>query len=149
MSIDSTNVGWCSVVAPTSETLRTTDAQDFNTTPLGIIPKLPGRGHASYEVAPTLCNIIRQILEGKQISPENISLYLAKVKKHHSYDKAFRTFWAFSKDQGIHLPNSSMEELGLQLQKFNGLAPQLARYAYSAILLIPGYDLTIVRCCAF
>ena len=114
---DGSLLGWCCMVAPTSETLHAKMPSNSDTTPVGIIPKLPGPGDASYEMAPSLCSIIRKVLEGRKVSHENITLYLRQIRKQNTYEKAFRTFWAFCQQQGINLPSAPLEEIAIQLQK--------------------------------
>ena len=136
----STLLGWSCMVAPTSQTLGTSHPHHSGPTPLGIIHQLPGPEDASYKVAPSLCDALRFLLERKQVSPENIQLHLNKMKKLTSYDTGFKTFWAFCTNQDIDPFTSSMEEIALQLQKMNFLDKNKTKYAYSAIVCLPGFD---------
>ena len=140
MSNNGTPLGWSSVVAPTSKALGPQNTGHSHTSPLGIIHKLPGPENETYQMAPTLCAAIRFLLERKQVSAESITSHLTKVEKLASYDKAFRTFWAFCHSQKINLLEAPMEEVALQLQKMGNIDKIKAKYAYSAVVLLPGYD---------
>ena len=74
-------LGWSCMVAPTSQTLGTQNPSDFDQSQVGIIHKLPGEKYATYQMAPTLCAALRFLLERRQVSPQNISLYLKKMEK--------------------------------------------------------------------
>jgi hypothetical protein len=47
-------------------------------------------------LAPSLSDIIRQELQRREVSAENISSYLGRIKSLQRYDKAFRCLWAMS-----------------------------------------------------
>ena len=60
-------LGWHVLVAPTSKTALSAHAHFTGTPQGGAIHKLPGRGDATYEMAPTLCDAVRCLVETKQI----------------------------------------------------------------------------------
>ena len=140
LSNDNPPVGWCCVVAPTSQTLRTTHPSDNHNPTVGVIPKLPGPGDASYEMAPDLPTIVRKILESRKVSFKSITLYLAKVLRHPSYNSGFKTFWAFCTTQNINVTDAPLEEIAMQLNAMFLIDPIKTKYAYAAITTIPGYD---------
>ena len=69
MSNGSALLGWKFMVAPTSQTAREGNPSNFNSTQVGSFHKLPGREDATYKVAPSLCDVIRGLMERKQMSP--------------------------------------------------------------------------------
>jgi hypothetical protein len=90
----STQVGWDRVVAPLSSFAYEGDPGNRNLPQGGPIPELPGRSSPWYKMAPALPDIIRAMLQRKQVSPENINFYLTKLKNLQRYDQAFKKLWA-------------------------------------------------------
>ena len=88
-------LGWDFMVAPVSETAHPGDTSDFSAPEVGTFPKLRGGDDAPYQMAPSLSSVIGEALQGKQVSVENIQLYLKKQKNLSRYDRAFRRLWAF------------------------------------------------------
>ena len=94
-------VGWECLVAPVNSVACQGDPCLSRQPPMGDVPKLPGRGDAAYEMAPTLPSVIRGALQRKQVPPENIDLYLSGAKNISRYDGAFRKLWAFCSIGGV------------------------------------------------
>ena len=133
-------MGWDTVVAPLNSASHQGDPHGFDRPPLGDVPKLPGRGDASYEMAPSLPAIIRQTLQGREVSPENIDLYLSKQKNLGRYDRAFRKLWAFCTMQGGDPTSMSCDEVAGWLLRLNEFHPHEARNAYAGLILVPGWE---------
>ncbi len=59
------NMGWMLMVASTSKAARQAMSNIENNPPVGNVHKLPGREDATYQVAPSLSDFIRQMLQEK------------------------------------------------------------------------------------
>ena len=134
------SLGWDCVVAPVNSLAHTGLPGDPGTPEVGIVPKLPGRNDASYKMAPSLSDAIRRALQGKQVSPENITLHLNSLSSLPRYDHAFRHLWCFCHMQGADPLALSLEEVAGWLLRMAQHWPHEARNAYSALLLIPGWQ---------
>ena len=133
-------LGWCTMVAPTSKTAVPPHPSICNTSLSRDVQKLPGGIYATTQVAPSLHSVIRKTLEGKQISPEDIDLYLKEQKSIARYDSAFKLLWAICIEKDLPLEDLSIYQLASQIVYLNKFSPSQARNAYSAMLLIPGWD---------
>ena len=133
-------LGWDNLVAPCNSIASTGLPGGLDQSQVGSFPKLPGPGHATYEMAPSLSQIVREALQRKQVSPENITLYLSKIKDWKRYEKSFRKLWAFCLDGGGDPNNLSIEGAAGWLLKLAENSPHEARNAYSALLLVPGWE---------
>jgi hypothetical protein len=89
-------LGWHILVAPTSQNARNAIPSHIDTSKTGSLHKLPGPEDASYKLAPSLSDIIRQELQRREFSTQNITSYLGRIKPLQRYDKAFRCLWAMS-----------------------------------------------------
>ena len=87
-------MGWMYMVAPTNQAAKQAMPSFGYSPQVGPFHQLPGREDATYKVAPPLSGFIRQMLQAKQVSAENITLYLTGIKSLDRYDEAFRTLWA-------------------------------------------------------
>ncbi len=56
------------------------------------------------------------------------------------YDKPFRTIWALCSKIGIDPKSSSFDQIASQFIKLSEFSMSEARNAYSALLLLPGFD---------
>ena len=133
-------LGWDNLVAPVNSIASSGDPGHFDKPTVGAFPELPGPGHASYKMAPPLCQVVREALQRKQVSSENITLYLSKFKDFGRYDKAFRSLWAFCLEGGDDPNTLSIEGGAGWLLKLAQVKPNEARNAYSALLLVPGWE---------
>jgi hypothetical protein len=88
-------------------------------------------------MAPTLRRVIREALERKEVSGQNITLYLKKLPNLDRYDRAFRSFWCFCTHRGKNPITMSVEDLALELGQFDIFSTHEARHAYSAMILLP------------
>ena len=91
-------------------------------------------------MAPALRDVIREVLERKQISAQAISIYLKQCRSLPRYDSAFKVLWALCAKEKISPVSASIEQIASQLVKLSAVSPAQARNAYSAVLLIPGFD---------
>jgi hypothetical protein len=82
------------MVAPTNQAAKQAMPSFGYSPQVGPFHQLPGREDATYKVAPPLSGFIRKMLQAKQVSAENITLYLTGIRSLDRYDKAFRTLWA-------------------------------------------------------
>ena len=87
-------MGWMYMVAPTNQAAKQAMPSFGYSPQVGPFHQLPGREDATYKVAPPLSGFIRKMLQAKQVSAENITLYLTGIKSLDRYDKAFRTLCA-------------------------------------------------------
>ena len=133
-------LGFKSMVAPTIETARQGHTGVYNPPISRHVQKLLGRVHASAQMAPHLCHIVRQGLQAKQIGHEATTTFLKNLNTLNRYNRPFQLFWAFCKIKGLDAIRSTLSQVAGMLLHFENLFPQQARYAYSALLLIPGMD---------
>ena len=140
MHVNGPLLGWEQVVAPTSENLQEKHTSDVNSSKMGSFHRLQWESNAPNQMAPALSDCIRVLLERKQVSPENIASYLRKTPQIGQYNKSFQTFWKFCAAKSVNVQESSLEEIALNLVTFNKIDQHMAKKAYSAILLLPGYD---------
>ena len=140
MSNGSALLGWKFMVASTSQTASEGNPSNFNSTQVGSFHKLPGREDATYKVAPSLCDVIRGLMERKQMSPESVKEYLSQLPSLQRYGNAFRCLWAFAVQRKFHVPELTVDQVAGLLLQMNAINPHQARHAYSAVLLIPGFS---------
>jgi hypothetical protein len=124
-----TLLGWKFLVAPTSKTACEGDPSNFNKTQVGSFHKLPGRDDATYQVAPSLCHVIRSLLEGKQISPEGVENYLNQLPSLPRYDSAFKSFYAFTRSKKLVVQDLTVDQVAGLLLEMNSINPSKARHA--------------------
>jgi hypothetical protein len=139
MPHNSTLLGWKCMVAPTHKTAVQAGPSGVGQSKVGAVFGLPGPEDATYKVAPSLCDVVRECMERKQIQPEGISLHLKKVGAL-GYDKAFKTLWAFMKNKNLNPVDSSVEQVAGAILALNECNVNLAKNAYAACLWIPGFE---------
>ena len=137
LSDGGSSLGWECMVAPIHKTHRQKLPSNKNSSGLGNVFQLPGGTHAPSKVAPSLCSAIREGLQRKQVSPENIENNLKQIKSLSTYEKAL---WHFCVDRGGDPLSMSLEEVGSWILRFAQVQPNQARNAYSAFLNIPGWE---------
>ena len=125
------------MVAPTNKTSLQATSCSVDTTTVGFISRLPGVQDASYKMAPSLSDCVRQSMERKQISVENLSLHLKKVQGSERYNRAFKILWAFMQENKVHPLQATLDEVALFLVRMAKISKHEARNAYSACLFIP------------
>lgn len=133
-------LGWQCMVAPTNKNALQGYTCGNGTTQVGAFSRLPSSTDASYKMAPHLSDIIRQSLEGKQISVENITHHLNSIKSMQRYDKAFKLLWAFMTEHHVDPLTCSVEEVAIILVRMGNISLHDARNAYAACILIPQLD---------
>ena len=133
-------VGWNVLVGPTSQNARQGESCGVGPAQVGIVPKLPGRFDASYKVAPSLYSVVRLLLERKQVSDQSITLHLKPSATLQRYDGAFKTFWAFASEKGYDVHKLSVDQVASILLLMSAINENQARHAYSACLLLPGFE---------
>ena len=140
MSHGHTLLGWKCMVAPTNKTALEGYTSPNSETKVGTFSRLPGPKDAPYQRAPPLPDIIRQSMERKQVSSENIRIHLTRIKSLQRYDQAFRKLWAFMVENGTSPLNCPMEEVAIFITRMASLSLHEARNAYSACIFIPELD---------
>ena len=133
-------VGWKFMVAPTSKTASEGDPSRSDREKVGLVQKLPGRENATYQMAPSLCSVIRLLLERKQIPNQSISLYLKPDSTLQRYEGAFKCFWAFATEKGFQVADLNVDQVASLLLQMSHINENQARHAYSACLLLPGFE---------
>ena len=132
-------LGFRYVVAPINKASCAQGPHLSNTSLSGDVQKLPGPVDAASKVAPSLCFVIRKMLESQQMSPESIKNYLVKATSLPRYDGAFRQLWAWLQTSNIDPWRASTMEIASAIIKMHSISKAQARNAYSAVLLLPGY----------
>ena len=56
------------------------------------------------------------------------------------YDGAFKAFWSFASEKGYDVPNLSVDQMASVLLLMSQINENQARHAYSACLLLPGFE---------
>ena len=133
-------VGWKLMVAPTSQTARQGSPSNFSSAKVGFVQQLPGRTDASYKMAPSLCSVVRLLLERKQVPDQGISLYLKPTSTLERYDGAFRTFWAFCQKKGFEVPSLTVEQVASFFMQMSQVNSNQAKHLFSASLMLPGFE---------
>ena len=133
-------LGFQCLVAPTCEAARTTQPSVRDTSLLGDVQELLGRIHATAQVAPDLCAIIRQSLQRKQVSSEATTAFLKSKTCLPRYARAFKLFWAYATIKGASATSGTLATIAGLLLEFDKLLPQHSKQAYAALLLIPDLE---------
>ena len=102
--------------------------------------QLLGRVFGKAQMAPSLSDCIRKLLEQQQVQAGDIALYLAGLKSLKRYDFPFRKLWALLALKGMSLDHPTVQDVATALLTLHRLAPHEARNAYSACLLLPGFQ---------
>ena len=137
---DNPLLGFSCMVAPTNQTSGQGDQSISNPPIPGNVQELLGRTYATSQVAPDLHNIIRKGLQAKQVSNEAADTYLKTLKSLPRYNRAFKLFWAFCTLKNVHATDATMTEIASMVLHFDQVMPTQGRYAYAALLLVPGME---------
>jgi hypothetical protein len=137
MHVDSSPLGFCSMVAPTFETARQGSALFQDPTLSRDVSKLPREIHEGASLAPDLHLVIRKQLEAQQTSPESRNLYLDSIKSMERYNRAFKLFWAFCRYKGHDPVNLQLNHVAALLLQFDKLTKSQGKNAYAALFNIP------------
>jgi hypothetical protein len=137
---DHTLLGWSTMVAPTSKNAVPPNSS-FSHTPLpGHVSKLPRGVHEGAKMAPPLHCIIRKTLEAKQVCSEDIDTFLSTTKTWERYDSAFKILWGVCVHGNMRLETRTLQQMAGNILFLNKYSPAQARNAYSALLLLPGWE---------
>jgi hypothetical protein len=82
----------------------------------------------------------RKVLEAKQMQPAEVDQLLKSLGHFLWYDRAFKTFDVFCKFKKRALESASIYESAGLLISFNHHTKNEAMNAYSALLLLPGWE---------
>ena len=137
---DNSILGFSTVVAPFTKVKSSQNTGGPSTTLSRLFHKLPGDPNATNSVAPSLHHLIRSMLEKQQMSAESITLYLEKLPSLVRYQNAFNYFWSLCVNNKVDFQNASLWTIAGELLKMHKQLPHQARNAYSALLLLPGFD---------
>ena len=131
-------LGFCHMVAPINKVEGTKGALSQGEPLPGDVHQLLGGENAPPSVAPALPDLLRQILEGRQIKASTINSFLTKNKSLKRYSSSFRLLWNVLVQGGVHPPRASEDQIADAVVQIFAVSPAQARNAYSAVLLIPG-----------
>ena len=87
-------------------------------------------------MAPPLPDLLRQILEGKQIQNKKIEDFLARKNSLKRYSSSFKLLWTILEKGGIHPPQASSDQIADAIVQLFHFSPAQARNAYSAVVLL-------------
>ena len=91
-------------------------------------------------MAPNLPDIIRYILEGKQVQSDHITYYVSQLGSLKGYLEGFKALWAVSKMQQVNLFTATTEQLASLILFLYKNHSGTAKNAYSACLLLPCFQ---------
>ena len=132
-------LGFKQLVAPINKNESTKNTLFENSPILGNVHQLLGGSNAPPSVAPPLPDLLRQVLEGKQIQNKTIDDFLMKNKSIKRYSSAFRALWHLLEEGGVSPPQATVDQVADAIVQLFQISATQARNAYSALLLIPGY----------
>ena len=133
-------LGFCHMVAPVNKVVQARGKVSSFSPSERDVCQLLGGVFAQAQVAPSLSDCIRKLLEQQQVQAEDISLYLAGLKSLKRYDLPFRKLWGLMSLKGLSPDNPTVQGVATSLLALHRLAPNEARNAYSACLLLPGFQ---------
>jgi hypothetical protein len=133
-------LGFCHMVAPVNKVVKAKHKVSSISPSKRDVCQLLGGVFAKAQVAPSLSDCIRKLLEQQQVQPEDIDLYLAGLKSLKRYDLPFRKLWGLMALKGLSPDNPTVQGVATSLLALHRLAPNEARNAYSACLLLPGFQ---------
>ena len=136
----SSMVGWKFMLASTSTTARQGDSCGLGAAKVGVVHKLPGREDATHQVAPSLYSVVRLLLERKQVCDQSITLHLKPTPTLVRYDGAFRCFWASAPQRGSDVTALPVPQVASLIVMMADINENRKRHAYSACLLLPGFE---------
>ena len=142
LSHDHSLLGFSSVVAPFGNVKSTSQPSGASFTFSRSVSKLCRGNDAPHQVAPDLHTLIRTMLQKQQVQSEGIEVYLKQLPSLDRYQSAFNIFF----QQFCHHHSSldwsdiSLAQMASQLLQLHKVSPNQARNAYSALLLVPGFD---------
>ncbi len=93
-------VGWDTLVAPVNSLAQQKIPCSQNKSNLGNVLQLPGGANACPQVAPDLSGVIREALQRKQVSDQNIEVHLRQIRSLPTYNRAFQSLWSVCSQRG-------------------------------------------------
>ena len=134
------------MVAPVSKTAKMWDTGPGFLPISGDVYELCRRAHATAALASSLYSSVWKVLESKEMSHEEINLFLSSKRSMERYDRAFRVFYQFctfmlekeniaAKPEDLHIA-----QIAGKLLVFNKCSESQARNAYAALVMVPGFD---------
>ena len=134
-------VGWCTMVAPTSEAALSAQSSHCKPPLSGNVSELFRKVHAGAKMAPPLHLAIRQAFQAQKISHEDIMPFLKRHESTlHRYSSALVKLWFLCDLRGISPFEANLPQIAAQLAALHELSPADARNAYSALLLLPQFE---------
>ena len=133
-------LGLYNLMAPTSETARGSKSLSDNSAFPRNVSKFLGAANAAPKVAPPLHSLVRSLLQGRQVSDAGIQAYLSKCKALPRYDNALNALWHQCPQHNVDLLSASLDVIASELLLLHQNSAPQARHAYSAFLLLPGFD---------
>ena len=140
MPVNMPLLGFNVLVAPLNKALAPQGPTIFNSTFSGDVSQLSRAVHATSQMAPNISDIIREILQGQQITDEAQKSYLDSINSLSRYNFAFKRFWGFCKLKNLPINQASMAQVASNLQLMNNYFPTDCKNVYAALLKIPGFD---------
>ena len=131
-------LGFDCLVAPINKNEGFKNAMSENSPLPRDVHELLGGKNVPPSVAPPLPDLLRQILEGKQIQNKTIEDFLQRNKSLKRYSSSFRLLWTVLENSGINPPNANSDQIADAIVQVFRFSPAQARNAYSAVLLLPG-----------
>ena len=134
-------LGWSEFLGPTAKAARHGCPPNPHKTPGGFYFGIVTGTPCHLPGGPPLPHIIGILLEGKQVSPQNIKNYLTTLGDLRQYDRAFKFLWHMACQENLDLAKATPEQIACLLVRMNSTLPcTLARNAYSALTMLPGYE---------
>ena len=131
-------LGFSHVVAPINKNESSRDTVCQNSALQGFVHQLLGGKNASPPVVPLLPDLLRQILEGKQIQSSTIDDFLRKNPSIKRYQSSFSLLWRVLVKNGVTPAEASTDQIADAIIQIFKVSPAQARNAYSGVLLLPG-----------
>ena len=96
--------------------------------------------NASPQMAPDLPFVVRKILEREQVPFETIQAFLKENPSITRYNPAFKHLWGILQRKGLDPWQATSAQVVSGIMELCGISLSTGRNAYSAMLLIPGYN---------
>jgi hypothetical protein len=119
-------LGFSHMVAPINKDESARDPLPENHPLQGYVHQLQGGTNATPQVAPTLHDLLRQILEGKQIQVKTIEDFLGRNPSLKRYQSAFALLWVILEHMGVPPPEATTDQVAdalIQLFQFSRHKP--------------------------
>ena len=118
-------LGFCHMVAPINKNEGPRDSLPEDHPLFGYVHQLSGGVDATPQVGPVLHDLLRKILEGKQIQNSAITDFLARNPSLKRYSSAFQLLWTILVKEGVDPPrHPSIRLLGVLCNFFSFPRPR-------------------------